>query len=147
MRLYEKTDSRLFLVGYLNAVPDIKMDSRGEFTMTLELACKKPVHDKFNRLYTEEIVLYRVFVTGESALRIKQFGFVGLHLWVEGGFQINKNSLTENIIAEVHAERMSFLNFSESADGNSDIFSAVSCEFLPVIDGKTNNLSGLDRIH
>ena len=103
MKLYQKTGCRALLVGRLKEVPDVLMDDRGEFSARLIIATKKSENDCE--------LSYHVFVCGESALRIRQFGFIGLHLWIEGDFQNT---------GEIIAEKISFLNFPESGEINQE---------------------------
>ena len=59
------------LVGFLQAVPEIKMDGTGSVVMMAEVVTR----DQKN---------YSVIIREDAALLIKNFGFVNLQLWVEG---------------------------------------------------------------
>src|SRR3990167_710162 len=107
MRLYKKTGCRVFLVGCLKKTPVLQMNEKGEFFATLIIDRKKTISDKLNQPPKDDKLSYRVFASGESTLRVRQFGFVGLHLWIEGDFQNT---------GEILAEKMSFLNFPESGE-------------------------------
>src|SRR3989338_3442684 len=100
MKLYKKTGCRALLIGRLNEMPVLHMDVRGEFSTQLVVATQKPSA-------SNSVLFYHVFVQGTSALRIRQFGFVGLHLWIEGSFQNT---------GEIFAEKISFLAFPESGE-------------------------------
>lgn len=129
MNLYKKTGCRILLVCYLKTVPEIKMDQEGEFTATIMLIRKKATQDKLGRLMSDEILSYRVFVSGQSALRIKQFGFPGLYLWVEGDLQ---NA------SDIVAEKISFLDFPEPNENNKmSSFESI----IDLCDDKNFNLS------
>lgn len=98
MRFYKKTACRVFLVGSLQAVPDLKLDEQGECVAAIQV----------KRIFSNDIASsYSVVVMGEAALRLRQFGFVGLHLWIEGDFQNT---------GKIFADRVSFVNFSESGE-------------------------------
>ncbi|OGT42113.1 MAG: hypothetical protein A3F13_04045 [Gammaproteobacteria bacterium RIFCSPHIGHO2_12_FULL_40_19] len=103
MKLYQKTGCRALLVGRLKEMPNLLMDDRGKFSTKLIIATKKSENNGE--------LSYRVFVQGESALRIRQFGFIGLYLWIEGDF--------ENT-GEIMAEKISFLNFPGSGKIDQD---------------------------
>ena len=103
MKLYQKTGCRALLVGRLKEVPNLLMDDRGEFSTKLIITTKKSENDCE--------LSYSVFACGESVLRIRQFGFIGLHLWIEGDFQNT---------GEIIAEKISFLNFPGSGEVDQD---------------------------
>lgn len=145
MNLYKKTGCHILLVGYLKTVPEIKMDHEGEFTTTIILVRKKTTQDKMGRFMNDEILSYRVFVSGQSALRIKQFGFPGLYLWVEGDLQ---NA------SDIIAEKISFLDFPEPNENNkmSSYESIINlCDDknfnLSFISNENSRLNGFHLIH
>lgn len=93
MRLYQDISCRVYLLGCLQEKPGLMMNSNGDYIATIVVSREKEAHS-----------VYRIFIYGESALRIRQYGFIGLYLWIEGDFQNN---------GEIIAEKIQFLDFSE----------------------------------
>lgn|SRR3990167_6097794 len=106
MRLYQDISCRVYLLGCLQEKPYLMMDANGDYIATIMV----------NR-HSEAHLFYRVFIHGETALRIRQYGFIGLHLWIEGDFQNN---------GEIIAEKIQFLDFSRSGDANEMV---INCYF------------------
>ncbi len=77
---------------------------------------------------------YQVFVSGQSALRVRQFGFVGLYLWIEGDL--------ENA-GEIIAEKIGFLDFSNSGEPET-IFSS---ERVTLVEDGRNGLNAYHALH
>lgn len=91
MSIYQQVNCRVYLVGCLKEKPELMMDNHGDFIA-------KIVVDRKEESYSS----YQVFIYGELALRIRQYGFIGLYLWIEGDFQNN---------GEIIAEKVQFLDF------------------------------------
>lgn len=101
MRSYQDVSCRVYLLGCLQEKPNLMMDENGNYIATIVVSREKEAH-----------LTYRVFIYGESALRIRQYGFVGLSLWIEGDFQNN---------GEIIAEKILFLDLSKSGGENEAV--------------------------
>jgi len=102
MCAYKQTSCKAFLLGYLKKMPSIKADGKGNFFSILEVVREYPT-TKETTVFSEEKALYRVFANEKITLHLKQYGFKGLYLWIEGDF-LNSG--------EIIAEKINFLYFS-----------------------------------
>ena len=116
MKLYRGTGCHVVLVGALTEVPLLEMDEKNDFLVTIKIAVNTSNQDISN--------LYNVVVSGDSALRIKQYGFLGLHLWIEGELHTQKNN------TKIMAEKIIFLDNSEP--NPSDIQNCLIANSLSV---------------
>lgn len=145
MHFYKKTGCCVFLVGCLKEMPELRMDEDGEFFAVLTIDRQNVVRDANNALHDDEVLSYRVHVLNQSALRIRQFGFVGLHLWIEGDFQNN---------GEIFAEKISFIEAPESGEINSPMLCNSVRQlqyrenfYLSFIENKSENDMYANNVH
>lgn len=142
MNLYKKTGCHILLVGYLQSIPDLKMDEQGEFHTIITVIQKRTAQDEQGRLVDDEALHYQIFVSGQSALHIRQFGFPGLYLWVEGDLKS---------ACEIIAEKISFLDFPEPNESNktasfnsiNDLCNDKNFDLSFIENGDKSNLSYL----
>ena|SRR3989338_2383680 len=99
MKLYKGTGCHIKLVGILKEIPRLHMDDQGDFFTTIGINVDTP-----NKDLTKQ---YQVAVVKEAALRLRQYGFPGLYLLIEGGFHTHKNS------THIIAEKIIFLDTTE----------------------------------
>ncbi len=97
MRLNNGTGSIVVLIGMLDDCGVLEMDDQGDFHLQATLI----LHD---HVRSHEIHKYTIFIEGDSALRVKQYGFHGLRLWIEGCFKI------ENAVQKIVADKVTFLD-------------------------------------
>jgi hypothetical protein len=91
MRFRNGTGTRVILIGVLDSCGILQMDDLGDFYMQLTLF----IHD---HVQNNVMSKYSVVVEGESALRVRRYGFHGLRLWIEG--VLKKESGIQKIIAD-----------------------------------------------
>ena len=101
------------------------MDQDGEFIASFEIIRKNMMNEKNKTeiLLGGETLEYKVLVVGEFALRIRQCGFQGMHLWISGDL---KNS------GEIIAEELGFVDFP--ASGKTD--EVLITEFSRNVSGR-----------
>ncbi|GEM_PF-5582984 len=97
MRLNNGTGSVVVLIGMLDNCELLKMDDQGNFYVQITLI----LHDQIR---SHELHKFNVIIEGDSALRIKQYGFHGLRLWIEGCFKV------ENAVPQIVANKVTFLD-------------------------------------
>lgn len=110
MHLNNGTGSVVVLICVLDNCEALEMDDQGDFYLQATVI----LHD---HIQGHVIHKYSVFIEGDSALRVKQYGFHGLRLWIEGCFKV------ENAVQKIVANKVIFLDckdpdvfmFSENA--------------------------------
>lgn len=100
MKLNESTGCRIILIGLLKEVPQLQMDEQGNLTSKLLVITQAHQTNKKTNWY-------HVIVFGDAALRVKQFGFPNLRLWIEGKIELLES------INYIIAEKIAFLMDSE----------------------------------
>lgn len=145
MHFYKKTGCYVFLAGCLKEIPELQMNAQGEFFAILTIDRQIVAHNVNHALLDDTVLSYRVHVSDHFALRIRQHGFVGLHLWVEGDFQSN---------GEIFAEKIGFIEAPESGEINPPFLYNSTQRlqyrenfYLSFIENKSENYLCSDNIH
>lgn len=94
LEMYQGTGCQVFIAGYLHKVPKLHMDKDGTLNSVLEISRKK---NESNSSQSEPPADYQAILLGENALRIRQFGFPGLHLFIRGDLQSDGTIIVEEI--------------------------------------------------
>ncbi len=97
MRLNNGTGSVVVLICMLDNCGVLEMDDQGDFYLQATVI----LHD---HIRSHVIHKYSVIIEGDSALRVKQYGFHGLRLWIEGCFKV------ENAVQKIVANKVTFLD-------------------------------------
>lgn len=113
MKLYKGTGCYVKLVGALKEIPLIEMDNHGDFFSTICLNIHTPEHNPPTQ--------YHITVFRDSALKIRQFGFPGVYLLIEGFLTRDKN-------IKIIAEKLIFLDTSEPNTSSASIVRNTTCE-------------------
>lgn len=108
LEMYQGTGCQVFIAGYLHKVPKIYMDKDGTLNSVLQISRRKA--ESINQ--HESTADYQAILLGENALRIRQFGFPGLHLFIQGDLQSDGKIIVEEI---------NFLNSPASNIPNNNI--------------------------
>lgn len=74
------------LQGILQKTPNLKMDEVGNYIASM-IVCSEQ----------DPSLFFTVYVYGQKALYIRQNGFIGLHLIIEGEFQYGNLIIAEKI--------------------------------------------------
>lgn len=93
LEIYQGTGCQVFVAGYLHKVPKLYMDKNGTLNLTLQISRKNTGYSK-SKL---EPVAYYAILLDEHALKIRQFGFPGLHLSIQGDLQSDGKIIVEEI--------------------------------------------------
>ena len=97
MKHYKETGCEVKLTGWLKEIPKLEMDPQGDFFSTICI-CVNSVN--------QNAIPYEVTILKEAALRVRRYGFPGLHLLIEG-------VLTKKNTMEIIAEKVLFLDKPE----------------------------------
>lgn len=103
MKLYKGTGCHVRLIGTLKAIPTLEMDSQGEFFTTIDVNINTP-----QQMTSRQ---YNIVVLKETALRMRQYGFPGVYLLIEGFLTVETN-------LKIIAEKIIFLDDAEPNTSN-----------------------------
>lgn len=106
MKLYKGTGCQVKLIGTLNEIPMLNMDNQGDFFTTINININTP--------HNVTAKQYNIIVLKEAALRIRQYGFPGLYLLIEGFLSSEKN-------IKIIAEKIIFLDNFGPNESNMQI--------------------------
>ena len=94
LEMYQGTGCQVFIAGYLHKVPKLYMDKDGTLNSVLQISRKKA---ESNNPQSESPADYQAILLSENALRIRQLGFPGLHLFIRGDLQSDGKIIVEEI--------------------------------------------------
>lgn len=111
MSIYNGNQCIVFLAGHLSAMPVMLPNYSAHFAITV---ARKFFTSHSNQ--TVENQFYRVIVTQHDAIKILQYGYLGISLLIRGDLRIYDT-------AEIIAEQIDFIDFSSSNSFSNTVYS------------------------
>lgn len=111
MSIYHGNQCIVFLAGHISAMPVMMSNYSTCFAMTV---ARKFRPSNFNQVIENQF--YRVIVTQQDAIKILQYGYLGISLLIRGDLRIHETT-------EIIAEQIDFIDFSSSSSLTNIIYS------------------------
>ncbi|PIZ04924.1 MAG: hypothetical protein COY58_01725 [Gammaproteobacteria bacterium CG_4_10_14_0_8_um_filter_38_16] len=111
MSIYRGNQCIVFLAGHVSAMPVMMPNYSTNFAMT--------VTRKFFSSHSNQVIenqFYRVILTQQDAVKILQYGYLGISLLVRGDLRIHETT-------EIIAEQIDFIDFSSSSSLSNTVYS------------------------
>lgn len=120
MTIYNRTDCIVFLTGYLETMPVMMLDYSTNFIISV--------------LKNKSSPSYRVIINKHDAIRLLNYGYLGICIIVEG-------SLTLDVHSVIFAKKITFLDTSDPDTSSAQ--NKIDCHILPGLQNKFLNQSHL----